>query len=217
MRSASSLATTACGIFSTSPFTAKVWRYKSRLGRDDIQRTATAPALSARSRMAGPMVYSFVRSSHVTRKFEWIRTIASFAAAPALAKPASSPMPASITSALMPPSGVAGDPPMGNRGTGKGRGGKIFEMRVTFEPADGNVEFFGMDVVNTGVTKSLNSPIRGAVGRGRTGDSAADGVAEVAKIFFKGRGTECRLNHGGCQIGTGFLNRARTRALRRLR
>jgi hypothetical protein len=108
-------------------------------------------------------------------------------------------------------------PADGNQANRKWRGGKNLEMRVTFGPADGNGEFFGMDVVNTGVTKSLNSPIRGAVGRGRTGDSAADGVAEVAKIFFKGRGTECRLNHGGCQIGTGFLNRARTRALRHLR
>ena len=52
----STATTKACGIFSTSPFTASVWRYSSRLGRDDIQRTATASAFSARSRMAGPTV-----------------------------------------------------------------------------------------------------------------------------------------------------------------
>src|SRR5271156_4345508 len=89
-------------------------------------------------------------------------------------------------------------------------------MGVALGPTDGDREFFRMHVVNARVTKSLHSPIRGSVGRRRAGDAAADGVSEVAEVFFERRGTEGGLNHGGCQFSTGFLDRAGAGALRNL-
>ena len=113
--------------------------------------------------------------------------------------------------------GSGGRPADRNQANRKWRGGQNFKMRVAFGPAYGNGEFFGMHVVNTGVTKGLNSPIRGSVGGRRAGDPAADRIAQVAEIFFEWRGTECGLNHRGCEFGAGFLHRAGTGTLRQLR
>ena len=55
-------------------------------------------------------------------------------------------------------------PPDGNKANRKGRGRKDFEVSVTFGPAVGNCEFFGMYVVNARATESLHSPVCGAVG-----------------------------------------------------
>ena len=112
--------------------------------------------------------------------------------------------------------GSGGRPANGNQAYWERRGGKNFEMGVAFRPAGRNREFFGMDVVNASVAEGLHGPIRGAVGCRRAGDAATDGVAEIAQVFFKGRGTEGRLNHAGCQVGARFLQGAGARALRDL-
>jgi hypothetical protein len=58
-------------------------------------------------------------------------------------------------------------------------------MGMAFTPADGNSEFFRVDFVHASAAKPFDCPTHGAVGGRRTGDAAADGVGEIAQIFFK--------------------------------
>jgi hypothetical protein len=68
---------------------------------------------------------------------------------------------------------------------------------MAFTPADRYGEFFGVDVIYASATKRFDGPLNGAIGCGGTGDAAADGVRQIAKVFFEGRGAESTLNHGG--------------------
>ena len=182
----------------------------------DIQKIAAAPALRARSMIPGCTSYSRSRSSYVTSSVECTSRIAPFTAAPAFAKPASSPAPTSTMSAVIPPTGVGGDQPPDTSLTGNGAGRQNLQPRLPLAPSGRHRELLGVNRIHARVTQRFDRPRGCAAGRRRSRHASTDRICQHPQIFFERRGTLRAPDHQRSEVRARLFHRARARSLRHL-
>ncbi len=193
MRSASSRATIACAMGSSCPLDDDMWRYSSRLGRDDIQKIAAAPAVLARS-MIGSIDQVFV--AQIVPRCEDFRVHQHDRAIRIRARLLECGV-VSVANV----NHIGGDsalrrrrrPSRRNQPKRKRLAGESTSTCVCpFAPSDRDRELLRVHLIHSRAAKRLHRPADGAIRLRRACRPPADRIRQIAKVLLERRRPQAR-------------------------